>query len=37
VTAKVTSPTEGIIFFAHNGPLVMEDMVVCRIIKRLHE
>ena len=37
VINQVISPTEGIIFFAHTAPTVMENNVVYRIIRRLHE
>lgn len=32
----VTAPSNGTIFFAHKSPLVMENTVVFKIIKRLH-
>lgn len=37
VKSQVISPTNGVIFFAHKKPLVMEHDIVCRIIRRLHE
>ena len=37
VLSQVKSPTEGLVFFAHTEPTVMEDAVVCRVIRRLHE
>ena len=37
VLDKVVSPTDGIVFFAHNNPLVMENTVVYKIIRRMHE
>ena len=37
VINQIISPTEGIIFFAHTAPTVMENNVVYRIIRRLHE
>ena len=37
VVSNVVSPTEGIIFFAHNTPLVMESSVVFKIIRRIHD
>lgn len=37
VKAEVLSPTDGMIFFSHNKPLVMERDVVCRLVHRLHE
>lgn len=35
--AQVISPTEGIVFFAHKKPTVVEDAIVYKIIKRIHE
>lgn len=37
VKSQVIAPTDGIIFFSHKKPLVMEHDVVCKIIRRLHE
>ena len=37
ITARVLSPTDGIIFFAYKKPLVMEQAIVFKIIRRLHE
>ena len=37
VTGRVLSPTDGIIFFAYKKPLVMEQAIVFKIIRRLHE
>ncbi len=37
VASSVISPTEGLIFFAYTEPTVMEDAVVYRVIRRLHE
>ncbi|MBD5158432.1 MAG: succinylglutamate desuccinylase [Butyrivibrio sp.] len=37
VASKVLSPTEGLIFFAYTEPTVMEDEVVYKVIRRLHE
>lgn len=37
VIDRVISPTEGLIFFAHTEPTVMEDAVVYKVIRRLHE
>ena len=37
VVSRVVSPTEGLIFFAHTNPTVMEDAVVYKVIRRLHE
>lgn len=38
-TAKVQvlAPTDGIIFFSHKKPLVIQKDIICRIIRRLHE
>lgn len=35
--SHIVSPTEGLIFFAHTAPTVMEDAVVYKVIRRLHE
>ncbi|MCD7909242.1 MAG: M14 family metallopeptidase [Clostridium sp.] len=37
VVDRILSPTDGIVFFAHSSPLVMEGTVVYKIIRRLHE
>ena len=37
VISQIISPTEGIIFFAHKKPLVTENEVIYKIIRRLHE
>ena len=37
VLGKILAPTDGILFFAHRVPLVMEGTVVFKIIRRLHE
>lgn len=34
---RILSPTDGIIFFAHSAPLVMEGTIIFKIIERLHE
>lgn len=36
VISQVLSPTDGIIFFAHNAPLTMETEVIFKIVRRLH-
>ncbi len=36
VLSKVLAPTDGIVFFANNRPLVMENTVVYKMIRRLH-
>ena len=36
VISTVLSPTEGIVFFTHKKPLVTENEVICKIIRRLH-
>ena len=36
VTSQVISPTDGIIFFAHKGPVVTQHEIVYKIIHRLH-
>ncbi|MCD8370455.1 MAG: M14 family metallopeptidase [Clostridiales bacterium] len=35
--SQILSPTDGIIFFAHHAPTVMEGTVIFKIIRRLHE
>lgn len=35
--SEILSPADGIIFFAHNAPLVMEGTVIFKIIRRLHQ
>lgn len=35
--SQVLSPTDGVVFFAHRSPLVMEGTVIFKIIRRLHE
>ncbi|BCN30167.1 M14 family metallopeptidase [Anaeromicropila herbilytica] len=37
VISQIVSPTDGIIFFAHAKPLVMENCIIYRLIRRLHE
>lgn len=37
VISQILSPTDGVIFFAHTSPLVMENVVVYKIIRRIHE
>lgn len=37
VTSQVLAPTDGILFFAHNKPLVTENEIIYKIIRRLHE
>ena len=34
--AKITSPADGVIFFAYHQPLVMEHAVIYKIIKQAH-
>ncbi len=36
VLARINAPTDGIVFFTNNQPLVMENTVVCKIIRRMH-
>lgn len=35
--SRILSPTDGIVFFAHSAPTVMEGTIVFKIIRRLHE
>lgn len=37
VIIQILSPVDGIIFFAHNEPLVMENTVIYKIIPKLHK
>lgn len=37
VISQIIAPTEGIIFFSHKSPLVNENEIVYKIIRRLHE
>lgn len=37
VISQILSPTDGIVFFGHNEPLVMEGTIIFKIIRRLHE
>ena len=37
VISRILSPADGIVFFAHSQPLVMEGTIIFKIIKRLHE
>ncbi len=37
IIEQILSPTEGLVFFAHTEPTVMEDAVVYKVIRRLHE
>lgn len=37
VISQIVAPTEGIIFFSHKSPLVNENEIVYKIIRRLHE
>lgn len=36
VKMQIISPTDGVIFFAHNEPLVMENTAVFKIIKKMY-
>ncbi|HEX9026248.1 MAG TPA: hypothetical protein VF839_07270 [Clostridium sp.] len=37
VIEQVVSPTDRIIFFAHTSPLIMDNVVEYKIIRRAHE
>lgn len=37
VISRILSPTDGIVFFAHSAPTVMEETIIFKIIRRLHE
>lgn len=36
VISTILSPTEGVVFFTHKKPLVSENEIICRIIRRMH-
>lgn len=37
VISQILAPTDGIVFFAHHQPTVMEGTIIFKIIRRLHE
>lgn len=37
IISQILAPTDGIIFFAHVKPLVIENCIIYKIIRRLHE
>lgn len=37
VISQILAPSDGLIFFAHRKPLVMENCIVYQLIRRLHE
>ncbi len=37
LVSSVKSPTDGIVFFAHSQPLVTEETMIYKIIRRLHQ
>lgn len=37
VISQVTAPSDGIIFFSHTKPLVIQNCVVYQLIRRMHE
>ena len=37
IKARITSPTDGIVFFVQDAPMVFQNTVAFRIIKRLHK
>ena len=37
VISQILAPAEGIVFFAHSQPLVMEGAIIYKIIRRLHQ
>lgn len=37
VLTRVTAPTDGIVFFSYKKPLVSENEIISRIIRRLHQ
>ena len=36
VKMQIMTPTDGVVFFTHNEPLVMENTVVFKIIRKIH-
>lgn len=36
VVSQILAPTDGIVFFAHSKPLVMEREIIFKVIRRLH-
>ena len=36
VKMQIMAPTDGVVFFTHNEPLVMENTVVFKIIRKIH-
>ena len=37
ILSQIQSPTGGIVFFAHTEPLVREETMIYKIIRRLHQ
>lgn len=37
VISRIEAPVDGIVFFAHSQPLVMEGAIICKMIGMLHE
>lgn len=37
IISQILAPAEGIVFFAHSQPLVMEGAIIYKIIRRLHQ
>ncbi len=37
VISEIRAPADGILFFSHTRPLVMENNIVFKMIKRLHK
>lgn len=36
VKAEIVAPTDGVVFFAHNDPMVFQNIVIFKMIRRLH-
>ena len=36
LVSQILAPTEGVVFFAHSEPLVMERAIIFKVIRRLH-
>lgn len=37
ILAEITAPADGVVFFAHKKPLVTENSMAFKMIKRIHK
>ena len=37
IKAEVLAPTDGIVFFVQNSPLVFQNVVIYKIVRRMHQ